>query len=84
MGEYADMALEYQGYPEDAHWGYGASGHTGARATRRRAAGPGKCPICGAQTSLRSGKHGDFYGCTDYPRCKGSRDFVPCGTKPKK
>ncbi len=28
------------------------------------------CPRCGKQLVLRSGKYGDFYGCSGYPSCK--------------
>ena len=28
------------------------------------------CPRCGGQLKLRSGKYGNFYGCTNYPRCR--------------
>ncbi|SFN74407.1 putative DNA topoisomerase [Izhakiella capsodis] len=27
------------------------------------------CPQCGAETIIRSGKHGAFLGCSDYPQC---------------
>ena len=27
------------------------------------------CPRCGAELKLRHGKNGDFYGCTNYPKC---------------
>lgn len=37
--------------------------------------GPGLCPRCGKETMLRKGKHGDFYGCTGFPECKGSRNL---------
>ena len=30
----------------------------------------GKCPNCGADMILRNGKYGQFYGCSNYPRCK--------------
>lgn len=30
----------------------------------------GKCPRCGGDLKLRSGKYGQFYGCSNYPRCK--------------
>jgi ssDNA-binding Zn-finger/Zn-ribbon topoisomerase 1 len=37
------------------------------------------CPECGGQMALRRPKpHQDFepfWGCTDYPRCKGTRDI---------
>lgn len=29
----------------------------------------GKCPRCGGNLVLRSGKYGQFYGCSNYPRC---------------
>ena len=31
------------------------------------------CPKCGSETRLRSGRFGPFYGCVNYPRCKGKR-----------
>lgn len=30
------------------------------------------CPDCGKPMKIRRGKHGVFYGCTDYPGCKGT------------
>lgn len=30
-----------------------------------------ECPRCGGGVTLRGGKHGDFYGCDNYPACKG-------------
>ena len=46
--------------------------------TRRRPkpSGEGKCPKCGGATRLREGTNGKFYGCRDFPECKGSRDYV--------
>lgn len=32
-----------------------------------------KCPKCGAEMKKRNGKYGPFWGCTQYPKCKGSR-----------
>jgi len=32
-----------------------------------------KCPTCGSSMALRSGKYGRFYGCSNYPRCRGTR-----------
>jgi DNA topoisomerase I len=29
------------------------------------------CPECGQPMLLRSGRFGEFYGCRDYPKCKG-------------
>ncbi len=33
------------------------------------------CPTCGKPMLLRLGRQGEFLACTDYPRCKTSRDF---------
>lgn len=30
----------------------------------------GVCPNCGGKLVLREGKYGQFYGCTNYPKCK--------------
>lgn len=40
----------------------------------RKAGGPGPCPKCGAPTILRIGKYGEFYGCSNFPKCKGNRN----------
>ncbi len=31
------------------------------------------CPKCGAKMVKRKGKFGEFYGCSDFPRCRGTR-----------
>ncbi len=33
------------------------------------------CPICGEDMILRHGPYGQFYGCSRYPRCKGTRNI---------
>ena len=33
------------------------------------------CPKCGAQLSIRLGRHGRFVGCTNYPECDYTRDL---------
>jgi four helix bundle suffix protein len=33
------------------------------------------CPICGGAMRVRHGKTGDFWGCTNYPACKGTRNI---------
>lgn len=30
------------------------------------------CPECGSPMALRSSRYGLFYGCTRYPKCKGT------------
>lgn len=39
------------------------------------------CPKCGAPVEIRHGPWGEFYGCTKYPRCKGTLSMkqVACG-----
>ncbi len=32
-----------------------------------------ECPICGKTMVQRKGPYGDFFGCTGYPGCKGTR-----------
>ena len=31
---------------------------------------PSRCTWCGAKTKRRKGRHGPFYGCTAFPRCR--------------
>ena len=31
-----------------------------------------KCPACGENMTLRSGKYGGFWGCSHYPNCRGT------------
>ncbi|WP_250455032.1 endonuclease NucS domain-containing protein [Clostridium tertium] len=33
-----------------------------------------KCPICGRNMLLKRGRYGVFWGCSNYPKCKGSID----------
>ena len=33
------------------------------------------CPSCGSRMALRSGRFGRFFGCTSYPRCRGTRRY---------
>lgn len=33
------------------------------------------CPICGSAMRLRKGKYGEFWSCTRYPECKGTRSL---------
>ena len=36
-----------------------------------------KCPKCGAQMREKNGRYGRFLGCSNYPRCNGTRDLKP-------
>jgi hypothetical protein len=42
---------------------------TGETITRRREVRV--CPACGGPVVKRAGKYGEFYGCANYPNCKG-------------
>ncbi|MEG6506233.1 topoisomerase DNA-binding C4 zinc finger domain-containing protein [Nitratidesulfovibrio sp. 1201_IL3209] len=33
------------------------------------------CPLCGSSMRQRSGRYGKFWGCSQYPRCKGTRNI---------
>lgn len=33
-----------------------------------------KCPDCGGPMKPRTSQYGKFWGCINYPRCKGTRD----------
>ncbi|WP_333693438.1 topoisomerase DNA-binding C4 zinc finger domain-containing protein [Phaeobacter italicus] len=33
------------------------------------------CPRCGSAMRRRSGRYGQFWGCSRYPRCKGTRNI---------
>ena len=41
-----------------------------AREQKYNAIASGRCPRCGDTLVLRSGKYGQFYGCSNYPKCK--------------
>lgn len=30
------------------------------------------CPVCGAEMEMKDGEHGKFWGCTTFPKCRGS------------
>lgn len=79
MGDGADMALsdmmdqdeaycrgeldEDTGYPIMSPFQYEQKEH-----------GPGPCPVCKGPTHIiTSGPYGLFYGCNDFPNCKGRR-----------
>lgn len=38
-----------------------------------------KCPKCGKPMVKRTGPKGDFYGCSDYPRCRAAMEIGPDG-----
>lgn len=48
---------------------------------RRQDLANGICPRCGGRLVLRNGKYGEFYGCSNYPKCKFKmkNDLKDCG-----
>ncbi|MEN9613712.1 MAG: hypothetical protein RLZZ347_19 [Candidatus Parcubacteria bacterium] len=34
------------------------------------------CPQCSSAMILRNGKRGQFYGCSRFPRCRGTREYL--------
>jgi DNA topoisomerase-1 len=56
-----------------------ANSAPGKAGSRRRRAAPSQpdpnvaCPKCGAPMVKRTGSRGDFWGCSKYPTCKGTR-----------
>lgn len=37
------------------------------------------CPDCGSPMTLRDSRYGKFYGCTQFPKCKGTHGAHPDG-----
>lgn len=35
-----------------------------------------KCPICGGPMTSRTSQYGKFWGCNDYPHCRGIRNSL--------
>ena len=33
------------------------------------------CPSCGARLVIRESKYGKFYGCSNYPKCKFTKNM---------
>jgi len=38
-----------------------------------------RCPECGKTMKPRSSRRGDFWGCSAYPKCRGTREKTPTG-----
>jgi len=48
---------------------------TSARLTARSEPNAPSCPECGAQMRKRTSSRGQFWGCSNYPQCKGTREI---------
>lgn len=62
---------EHVGTPFDGDNGETPAGHPDVPATSDPNAP--SCPKCGSPMKLRQGKRGEFWGCTMYPKCRGTR-----------
>ena len=40
------------------------------------------CPYCSSAMVLRNGKRGQFYGCSRFPRCRGTREYLQLPSDP--
>lgn len=58
--------MDEKGYVLTPFWG------NGTRSAKPN--GPGECPVCKGPTHLVNGINGSFYGCNNFPKCKGSRN----------
>ncbi len=34
------------------------------------------CPVCGGILKMRMGMYGDFWGCSNYPRCRFTKKII--------
>lgn len=41
------------------------------------------CPQCNSIMILRNGSRGQFYGCSRFPRCRGTREYLQLKTETK-
>lgn len=37
-----------------------------------------RCPECGSPVDLKNGKHGLFYGCSNFPKCRFAESYDVC------
>ena len=47
-----------------------------AKYRREQLVAGGVCPLCGGHLILRNGYYGSFYGCSNYPECKFTRQYI--------
>lgn len=70
----ADLVTQYEeGIIDENGVTYGNPNSFPARDMNIKASGKGECPECGSGTTKKIGQYGQFYGCVNYPTCKGSR-----------
>lgn len=59
---------------------FGGFGNTSARSsgtssTRSKSSSAPTCPTCHKSMYRRSGRYGSFWGCSQYPKCRGTRNI---------
>src|SRR5882672_192097 len=64
--------LGWTNYIELATWLF--SHYNMADITKRPILENVKCPECDGEMASRKGPHGSFWGCKQYPKCRGTRD----------
>jgi len=68
------MPRRMESVPKGGHRSQGPQNRSGKNGPCKVNGSP-KCPICGASMVLRDGVYGKFYGCPNYPRCRGTRNY---------
>ena len=69
MNRIADLLREYNIDSEDKRKEH-VQNIREEKAKKQEALAAGICPKCGGNLVERSGKYGNFYGCSNYPNCK--------------
>lgn len=64
-----DQIVSINQYSEELRKDHGQSIRD-AKERKYEAISAGRCPRCGGKLVVRSGRYGDFYGCSNYPTCK--------------
>ena len=67
--KYEEFLLNVQNIKETEQ----KTSEAGMKYTRSESIENNLCPRCGGKLVLRHGKYGDFYGCTNYPKCTFTR-----------
>ena len=71
MGEMADYYLSQ--FDGGDYWENTKEDEIRIDYPRKAERGPGPCPLCDKPTVKKEGRFGQFYGCSTFPKCKGSR-----------
>lgn len=61
--------------PNFGGFGRSTSRNSGGSSTRTKTGSTPKCPNCYKSMFRRSGRYGAFWGCSQYPKCRGTRNI---------